>query len=105
MIDVTPLMLFLIIALGAYVSFYLIPLIKSKTTKEQQDFLYKWVKIGCEAAEQMVKNGTIQKEDRKQHVLDYLNSKGITYDFKEVNEMIESIVLGIPPLLKPDDED
>ena len=103
MIDITPLLLVCIIAIGSFVTVTVVPLIKSKTSKEQQEYLYNWVTIGCEAAEQLVKNGTIQKEDRKNHVLDFLKSQGITYNQKQVNEMIESVVHGLPPLLKSND--
>lgn len=66
---------------GAILSYILIPLIKSKTTQEQRENVYQWVKIAVYAAEQMADAGLIQLP-KKEYVINYINKK---LEDKEIN--------------------
>ena len=97
--NITSVITAVIALVGAIITCWLIPYLKSKTTSEQRRNLYDIVTIACRCADQLVKNGVLDKQYRHDHVINYLNSIGITYDVEEVNEMIESVVLSLPPLL------
>ena len=83
----------LLILVAVLTIFYLIPWIKSKTTAQQRDNIYFWVKMACSAAEQLYKSGEGQK--KKQYVLEFLHSKELTVDEDELDKMIEAVVLEI----------
>ena len=68
-------------------------LLNEKLTKEQRENLKSMVAIAVKAAEQIYGSKTGQQ--KKEHVYDYLVSKGIQFDFDEVAEMIESEVYKI----------
>lgn len=97
--NITGIVLAIIGLIGAVLTGWLIPFINQKLTGEQRKNLYVIVEIACKAADQLVKNGVLDKQYRHEHVINFLNKNGITYDVDEVNEMIESIVLTLPPLL------
>lgn len=100
--NITGIVLAIIGLIGAVLTGWLIPLINQKLTAEQRKNLYTIVEIACKAADQLAKNGVLDKQYRHDHVIQFLNKNGITYDVEEVNEMIESIVLTLPPLLLED---
>lgn len=54
-IDITPIVNAAIALIGAGVSVFLIPWLKSQTTEAQRKELTAWVKIGVAAAEQLYK--------------------------------------------------
>lgn len=97
--NITTVITALIALIGALLTCYLVPFIRTKLSAEQRKNLYNIVEIACKCADQLVKNGVLDKQYRHDHVINYLNSIGITYDVEEVNEMIESVVLSLPPLL------
>lgn len=103
--NITGIVLAVIGLIGAVLTGYLIPLICQKLTAQQCANLYNIVEIACKAADQLVKNGVLDKQYRHEHVIEFLNKNGITYDVEQVNEMIESIVLSLPPLLLDDKKD
>ena len=90
-IDITPIINAAFALIGAVVSVFLIPWIKSKTTVAQRNELVAWAKIGVAAAEQIY-HGSGRGEEKKQYVLDFLKSKGITFDEASVNNAIEAAV-------------
>lgn len=90
-IDMTPILEAVITLVCAIVSCVLIPWIRSKTTKEQQEQLYTWVKIAVAAAEQTIK-GSKKGSEKKAYVLEWLETNGITIDLDKVDLMIESAV-------------
>ena len=77
--------------LGALVTYILIPLIKEKTTKEQRDNIYFWVKVAVSAAE-MIYDKKGQGVLKKDYVVDFLMSKGINITSEELDILIESAV-------------
>ena len=74
---------------------FLIPYIKTKTTKEQRETLITVIKTGVMAAEQIF-TGTGLGEQKKAWVIQYLKDKGIKIDLDaigtELNALIESAV-------------
>lgn len=93
-IDLTPVIEAVIALCVALVTTFLIPYIKSKTTKEQQDKINGWVKIAVAAAEQIYTvpgSGKVKKD----YVLHFLESKGFTIDEKSLDSMIESAVYAL----------
>lgn len=67
-------------AIITYVVFLIVPFIRQKTTKEQRENIYFWVRVAVQAAE-MIFNEKGKGKDKKQYVIDFLTSKGI----KELN--------------------
>lgn len=89
--DITKLVMAVITLLLAIVTTFVIPWIKANKTQTQLDTWNMWVRIAVAAAEQIFTSD--QWAEKKQYVLNYLNSKGIKYDSATVNNMIESAVL------------
>lgn len=58
-----------------------------------------WVNIAVEAAE-MIYTGTGRGEEKKQYVLDFLNSKGFTLNTAEIENLIEPAVLQLKQMEK-----
>ena len=73
------------------VSLFLVPLLKSKLTVDQQQKLNEYVTIAVQAAEQIYK-GPGQGEEKKKYVLEWLSKRGITIDSDELDALIESAV-------------
>ena len=82
-IDITPIVNAAIALIGAGVSVFLIPWLKSQTTEAQRKELTAWVKIGVAAAEQLYK-GAGRGEEKKQYVIDFLKQKGFKVDEESV---------------------
>lgn len=81
----------LIPILGAIITYILVPFFKQKTTKEQRDNIYFWVKIAVGAAEQIYKEKG-QGKLKKDYVIDFLTSKGINITIQELDILIEAAV-------------
>lgn len=81
----------LIPILGAILTYLIVPLILSKTTKEQRDNIYFWVKIAVGAAEQIYREKG-QGKLKKEYVVDFLVSKGINITIQELDVLIEAAV-------------
>lgn len=88
-IDITPIVNAAIALIGAGVSVFLIPWLKSQTTEAQRKELTAWVKIGVAAAEQLYK-GAGRGEEKKQYVIDFLKQKGFKVDEESVSNAIEA---------------
>lgn len=91
MFDITPVIEAAAALIAALITAFLIPYIKSKTTSQQQAEINEWVKIAVAAAEQIY-TGSGRGEEKKQYVLDWLNSHGITLDTSKIDAMIEAAV-------------
>ena len=89
--DITKLIMAVITLLLAIITTFVIPWVKANKTQTQLDTWNMWVRIAVAAAEQIFTSD--QWTEKKQYVLNYLNSKGIKYDSATVNNMIESAVL------------
>lgn len=91
--NLTPILIALLILVAVLIICYLIPWIKTKTTAQQRENIYFWIRIACSAAEQLFKSGEGQK--KKQYVLEFLQSKNLKVDMDELDKMIEAVVLEI----------
>ena len=90
-INIQPVLNAFITLMAAVITCVLVPFIKSKLTKEQQDRLLELVKIAVSAAEQIfsqAKSGT----EKKQYVQEFLISKGYDVSKPEIDAMIEAAV-------------
>jgi len=91
MIDFTPVLQAVVGLCAAIITTFVVPYIKSKTTKEQQTQLNAWVKIAVSAAEQ-VYNGPGEGDKKKAYVLTWLAGHGIAIDEDKLDAMIEAAV-------------
>jgi len=77
--------------LGAIITYLIVPLIKQKTTKEQRENIYFWVKVAVQAAEMIYKEKG-QGKLKKEYVVTFLQSKGMNITMQELNVLIEAAV-------------
>ena len=77
--------------LGAIVTYLIVPFIKQKTTKEQRENIYFWVRVAVHAAEMIYKEKG-QGKLKKEYVVDFLVSKGINITIQELDILIEAAV-------------
>ena len=91
MIDLTKLFVLLIELATLVVCLFLIPLLKSKTTKEQREDLLKWADIAVAAAQQLFyhHDGKV----RLSYALGILAEKGFDINSKAVCDAVEAAVL------------
>ena len=89
-IDLTQIILAIITMIGALITRYLIPWIKSKLTDHQYDMLAALVRVGVYAAEQLFT--TEQWEAKKKYVVDLLEENGYSVDTTAVDALIEATV-------------
>lgn len=78
--------------LFALITMYVIPWIKTKVSAEELTEIIKWVKIAVQAAEMIYKESGMG-EAKKAYVKTFLEDKGIKYDERQIDSMIESAVL------------
>lgn len=105
--DVTQIALILISLAGTIITAIVVPVLRSKLNNDQLQNLYTWANIAVKAAEQLCRNNRLAPEHRKQYVIDFLQEHGFTMDVDKINDLIESIVYELPPLLikeEPEDE-
>ncbi len=89
--DITYIIQLIITLIGVCITTFLIPYLKSKTTKQQQDEINAWVKIAVTAAEQIY-NGSGRGQEKKEYVVNWLKEHNIKYDTAKIDAMIESAV-------------
>ena len=77
--------------LGAIVTYMIVPFIMQKTSKEQRDNIMFWVKVAVNAAEQMKEAGLIEMP-KKEHVIEFIKSKGFDITYEDLENMIEAAV-------------
>jgi hypothetical protein len=92
MTDLTPIISAALALIMAVITTFLIPYLKTKIDANKFDKIKSWVKVAVEAAE-MIYAGAGRGEEKKAHVVQYLNSKGYTLDADSINNLIESAVL------------
>lgn len=92
MIDLTDVVSAIITLILTLITTFLIPYLKTKIEANKFEKIKSWVKIAVEAAE-MIYVGTGRGEEKKNYVIQYLNSKGYTIDTESINNLIESAVL------------
>ncbi len=71
---------------------FLIPYLKTKVSGEQLETIKFWVNIAVEAAE-MIYVGTGRGQEKKEYVVQFLNSKGFTLNVAEIENLIEAAVM------------
>ena len=91
MIDFTPVLQAVVGLCAAIITTFVVPYIKSKTTKEQQTQINEWVRIAVAAAEQ-VYEGPGKGDQKKAYVLTWLAGHGIAIDEDKLDTMIEAAV-------------
>lgn len=91
MIDFTPVLQAVVGLCAAIITTFVVPYIKSKTTKEQQTQINEWVRIAVSAAEQ-VYEGPGKGDEKKAYVLTWLSNHGISIDADKLDAMIEAAV-------------
>ena len=92
--DITPIIEAVAALICAIISAILVPYIRSKTTKEQQNEILQWVKIAVAAAEQLF-TGSGRGEEKKAYVLDWLTSHGLRVDEGRLDALIEAAVYAL----------
>lgn len=100
MFDLTNIILTAIALVLMIVSAVVIPYVKTKVSAEQLATIQTWVYIAVNAAEQLFE-GSNRGEEKKEYVLDFLESKGFTIDLDSIDAMIESAVLELNQSLTP----
>lgn len=93
MIDLTPIFQAVIALLAALITYKLIPWIKSRTTRQQQENLYAAARIAVYAAEQLF--GAGHGEEKLDYAIAALKRAGYDIDKQLVRETIEEIVNGM----------
>lgn len=88
--DITPILQAAIALLATVITFAVVPYIKSRTTATQQAQINGWVKIAVAAVEQTCKDA--KGEEKKKKVLDWLYDHGITFDYDQIDIMLEAAV-------------
>ncbi len=79
----------------------IIPYIKSKTTAEQQENIKFWVKIAVNAAEQIFQEKN-RGQQKKQYVINFLETQGIKISIEQLDPLIEAAVLELNKDIKID---
>ena len=92
--DITPIIEAVAALICAIISAILVPYIRSKSTKEQQNKILQWVKIAVAAAEQLF-TGSGRGEEKKAYVLDWLTSHGLRVDEGKLDALIEAAVYAL----------
>lgn len=88
--DYTELIQALITLVSVVITGFLVPLLKQRLSAEKRAKLLEYVRIGVAAAEQIYGSKAGQK--KMNYVIDFLETKGFTFDLNEVEAMIESEV-------------
>jgi hypothetical protein len=88
--DITNIIECVIALIGAIVSAFIIPYLKTQLTESKRARLSFWLKTAVEAAEQLFGSKTGQQ--KKEYVIAFLLSKGLVFDVDEVTALIESEV-------------
>lgn len=88
--DFTPIFEAIITIISLVLTGIVIPYVRQKIGEEKAENLKKWVSVGVKAAEQIY--GSKTGQEKKEYVVSFLKSKGITFDIDEVSALIESEV-------------
>ena len=93
-IDLTEIIIAAFTLLMGIITKYLVPYIEEKIEAEKFIKMKKWVKIAVKAAEQTITEVGMG-EAKKAEVLKFLNAKGFTVNFDELDKLIEAAVFEI----------
>ncbi len=92
MVDLTQVIVAVLTLVISLITAFLIPYLKTKVNGEQLDTIKFWVNIAVEAAE-MIYVGTGRGQEKKEYVVQFLNSKGFTLNVAEIENLIEAAVM------------
>ena len=82
--------------IGLIITYYVIPILRSKVSDEKLSLIEMWVNIAVAAAEQMKDAGLLPDgQEKKDFVLQFVKDKGITITDEELNALIEAAVYEI----------
>lgn len=99
MIDLTEVIVAALTLIFACISAFLIPYLKAKFNAEQLETMLMWVNLAVEAAD-MLYEGVGRGAEKKQYVLELLESKGFTVNEAELDAFIEAAVLNLKLMKK-----
>lgn len=91
MIDLTSVFTATIALVSAMVAAFVVPVLKRNLSAQDLNELLMWAEIAVSAAQQLYYN--LDGATRKEHVREFLKSKGYDVDSKEVDAAIESAVI------------
>jgi len=91
MIDLTPILQAVIALLASIITVKVIPWLKAKTTKAQQDYLLATVRVLVYAAEQIYGSG--KGADKFDHVKAELECRGLTADLSTIEAAVREMHL------------
>lgn len=92
MVDLTQIIVAVLTLVISLITAFLIPYLKTKVSAEKLDTIKFWVNIAVEAAE-MIYVGTGRGQEKKDYVMQFLNSKGFTLNVSEIENLIEAAVM------------
>ena len=79
---------------AASITYFVIPFLRSKTTAAEREAVLKLVEIAVAAAEQVF-TGSGRGTEKKAFVMEWLEQRNITLDYKVLDAMIESAVYAL----------
>lgn len=77
--------------LGAILTYVVVPLIRTKVSREDLEYIYSWVTVAVRSAEQMHNAGLITIP-KKEYVVEYLQNKGFNISGEDLDNLIEAAV-------------
>lgn len=86
--------IFILSVAAASITYFIIPLLKSKTSAAELAQMREWVDIAVAAAEQVF-TGSGRGTEKKSFVLEWLEQRKIALDYKVLDTMIESAVYAL----------
>lgn len=89
--DITNIVQAIFALIAAIITCIVIPWIKSKTNKEQQEEIKQWVKIAVAAAEQIFV-GQGRGKEKKEWVIEFLSKYNLKVDMDAIDALIEAAV-------------
>lgn len=82
--------------IGLVITYYVVPILRSKVSDEKLSIIEMWVNIAVAAAEQMQVAGLLPNDmQKKDYVLQFIRDKGITITDEELDALIEAAVYEI----------
>ena len=94
-IDITSIVEAVLALIGAIITVFVIPWLKSKTDAAQLEKIKMWVTVAVEAAEQLYV-GSGRGAEKKAYVVQFLQEKGFTLDPDSLDKLIEAAVFNLP---------
>lgn len=101
MIDLTNVVIAIMVLIGALISTFLVPYIKTRLTNEQLGTVKFWVNVAVKAAE-MIYTGSGLGTKKKEYVVAFLNEKGFKLNTDELDNLIEAAVLELKKATEPE---